>query len=705
MISETTDDRLTIYDLRHMLKLPRETCIDLDRSLGKEWLVTNGLGGYASGTVAGVNTRRYHGYLVAALRPPVERTVLLNNIDEEVTIGDRTYYLGANEYRDGKIHPGGFVHIEEFRLDANIPTTVFRLGDVVLHKTIWMEHGHNTVYVLYTCIEGAEGDEPVHLVLHPMCNYRDYHSTTKGDFDWNFGIEALQGGCRVLAREDAQPFWLTTSPAADFTQTGVWYWNFVYRRDVERDHDERDDLYLPGVLRADLQPGSSITLVASTEEPAATENLVAGALEREQARQYKLVKAAGIKDTAGQSSQSDDPYVSHAAFSAQLVRAADAFMVSRELPRDGSVQHVPSVIAGYHWFTDWGRDTMISLPGLSLLTNRAREANKTLRTFSYFMRDGLLPNNFPDAGSAPQYNTADASLLMFYALERLSNGTGSLVTARGLFPVLSDMIAWHVRGTRYGIHMDHEDGLLHAGEAGVQLTWMDAKVDDWVVTPRIGKPVEINALWYNALRVMERLKLALGGTLRRGRLEMPDFGALAEQAKASFRARFWYDAGGYLYDVLDGPDGNDASLRPNQIIALSLQDDLLTMHQARSVLKVVREQLFTPYGLRTLSPQDSRYIGRYTGDRHVRDGAYHMGTVWAWLLGPYFDAVASVEGAEAARRELADILPDLRRHLADAGLGTISEIFDGDAPHSPVGCIAQAWSVAEILRIVTTYGI
>jgi predicted glycogen debranching enzyme len=320
------------------------------------------------------------------------------------------------------------------------------------------------------------------------------------------------------------------------------------------------------------------------------------------------------------------------------------------------------------------------------------------------MRDGLLPNNFPEAGSAPQYNTADASLLMFSALESLSSGTGSLVTARGLFPVLADMIAWHVRGTRFGIHMDPADGLLHAGEEGVQLTWMDAKVEDWVVTPRIGKPVEINALWYNALRVMEKLKLALGGTVRRGRLDLPDFGALAEHAKASFRERFWYDAGGYLYDVLDGPDGNDASLRPNQVLALSLQPDLLTMHQARSVLKNVREQLFTPFGLRTLSPQDPRYIGLYRGDRRARDGAYHMGTVWAWLLGPYFDAVAAVEGAEIAQAELAAILPDLRRHLSEAGLGTISEIFDGDAPHLPVGCIAQAWSVAEILRVATQYG-
>jgi predicted glycogen debranching enzyme len=293
---------------------------------------------------------------------------------------------------------------------------------------------------------------------------------------------------------------------------------------------------------------------------------------------------------------------------------------------------------------------------------------------------------------------------MFAAVERLAEGTGSLVTARGLYPMLSDSIAWHVRGTRYGIGMDPEDGLLRAGEEGVQLTWMDARVDGWVVTPRTGKPVEVNALWYNALRVMEKLKLALGRTVQQGRMEQPDFSALAERARSSFRARFWRSDAGCLYDVVDGPDGDDASLRPNQIFALSLNKELLTTEQARGVLKAVRERLLTPYGLRTLSPDDPRFIPRYEGDRRQRDAAYHMGTVWTWLLGPYFDAVAVVDGRDAARAELKGILPYLRRHLRDAGVGSISEIFDAVEPYYPRGCVSQAWSVAEVLRIVASFG-
>jgi len=683
-----------------MLTIPREICIDLDRALNKEWLVSNGIGGFASGTITGVNTRRYHALLVAALEPPVERTVLLNNIDEVVEIAGRTYYLGANEYPDGRISPGGFVHIDEFRLQDNIPTTAFRLGDSLFLKTIWMEHGHNTSYVRYTYLEG---DGQADLTLHPMCNYRDYHSMTKGEFGWDFGVESLVGGCEVVAREGASPFWLTTHEPAEFTQTGVWYWNFVYRREVERGFTERDDLYLPGVMRANLSPGQSLTLVASTEPPEDTAPLMPGALERERARQQHLVRAAGIKGK-GADADPSDPSAPPEALTAQLVRAADTFIVLRDLHSDGTTQQVPTVLAGYPWFTDWGRDTMISLPGLSLPTGRVREANKILRTFAYFAREGLLPNNFPDAAGAPQYNTADATLWMFAAVERLAEGTGSLATARGLFPMLSDIVAWHVRGTRYGIGVDLADGLLRAGEEGAQLTWMDAKIDDWVVTPRTGKPVEINALWYNALRVMEKLKLALGRTVQSGRMEQPDFSALAEQARVSFRSRFWRHDAQCLYDVVDGPDGDDASMRPNQIFALSLSKDLLTAEQARGVLKSVREKLFTPYGLRTLSPDDPRYVPRYEGDRRRRDATYHMGIAWAWLLGPYFDAVASVEGPDAARAELASILPHLRRHLADAGLGTISEIFDAEEPFTPRGCISQAWSVAEVLRaLVNSY--
>jgi predicted glycogen debranching enzyme len=373
-------------------------------------------------------------------------------------------------------------------------------------------------------------------------------------------------------------------------------------------------------------------------------------------------------------------------------------MVTRQVESQGETSEVPTVIAGYHWFADWGRDTMISLPGLTLPLGRARQGNEVLRIFGLFSREGLLPNNFPDSGSVPQYNTADATLWMFQAVEAIATGMGNMKTARSLYPLLADMIAWHVRGTRHGIRVDPADGLLMAGEEGVQLTWMDAKVEGWVVTPRMGKPVEINALWYNALRIMDKLRRSLGRTVVAGREEPPDFGALAEQVHASFRKRFWYDAGDYLFDVIDGPNGPDISLRPNQIFAVSLNSDLLSVDQARRVLAVVREHLLTPYGLRTLAPNDPQYTGVYSGTLRERDAAYHNGTVWTWLLGPYFDAVRAIEGSDAARKEVEGMLPAWREHLADAGLGSVSEIFDGDAPHAPRGCISQAWSVAEMLR-------
>lgn len=680
-----------------MITIPREACIEIDQALNKEWLVGNGIGGYASSTIAGVNTRRYHGYLVAALKPPGERTLLLANIDEEAEIDGRTYYLGANEYPDGKIHPGGFVHIEEFQIRDGIPTTIFRLGDSALLKTVWMEHGHNTTYIRYTY---TEGDGECCLLLHTMCNYRNYHSMTKGNFEHGYGVEALANGCKVQADEHARPFWLTAGPDATFTPTGVWYWNFVYRREVERGYNETEDLYLPGVFRAVLQPGDSLVLVASNEAPGATEPLVANAWEREQARQQTLLQNAGIKAEV-ELEEAASVSAPGEAFAAQLVRAADTFMVMRDLDRSGETTEAPTLLAGYHWFTDWGRDTMISLPGLSIPTGSAREANKILRTFGLFAQQGLIPNNFPDAaGVAPQYNTADATLWMFAAVDALARATGNMSTARDLYPLLADIVAWHVRGTRFGIHVDPTDGLLHAGEEGCQLTWMDAKVGGWVVTPRTGKPVEINALWYNALLVMEKLRLSLGSSMMRGEEDPPDFNALAEQARDSFQKRFWYSKGGYLFDVIDSPNGDDSSLRPNQLLALSLSSNLVSVEQAQQALGVVRQHLLTPYGLRTLSPNDPEYKGNYTGDRRERDGAYHQGTVWAWLLGPYFGAVRAIEGEEAARKELRQMLPAFKAHLAEAGLGSISEIFDGDAPHRPRGCISQAWSVAELLRLV-----
>jgi predicted glycogen debranching enzyme len=681
-----------------MITIPREICIDLDQALNKEWLVGNGIGGYASGTIVGLNTRRYHGLLVASLHPPVERTVLLANIDAQVEVGDRTFYLGCNEYPD-KIHPGGFVYIEEFRLEDGIPTTVYGLSDRMLHKTVWMEHGHNTSYVRYTY---AEGEGEISLVLDPLCSYRDYHAMARGDFNRGLGVEPVPGGCKVTAREGAQPYWLTTSPMAEFTPTGVWYWNFIYRREVERGFDEQEDLYMPGLFRAMLQPGESITLIASTEPPETRGSLAGGAYEREVERQQALLAAAGV---APRTQAQDENVVAARGedieeFKAQLVRAGDTFMVMRDVEVEGAKRAVPTVLAGYHWFVDWGRDTMISLPGLTLPTGRRMEAEQILRTFALFLSEGMLPNNFPDVGAKPDYNTVDATLWMFHALEAALDAGGDKALLRELYPKLEEVINWHIRGTRYGIHMDPNDALLSAGEEGVQLTWMDAKVDNWVVTPRTGKQVEINALWYNALRVMEKLRASLRRKQGTGEDGSPNYKVLAEWVKESFAARFWYEEGGYLFDVVDGPGGGDASLRPNQLVALA-RPGLIDRERAQRALGVVRERLLTPYGLRTLSPDHPEYKPRYEGNRWARDGAYHNGTVWPWLLGPYFDAVRVVEGDEAARSELERMLPALRAHLEDAGLGTISEIFDADPPHDPKGCIAQAWSVAEVLRLVS----
>jgi predicted glycogen debranching enzyme len=686
-----------------VITIPRSVCIDLERSLRKEWLVANGIGGYASSTVVGTRTRRYHGLLVAALKPPVERTMLLAGVEEEVEVDGRLYLLACNEYPGGRIHPGGFVHIEEFTLRDNIPTTVYGVGASILHKTVWMEHGRNVTYVRYTY---AQGRDECLLTLRPLCTFRDHHAMTQGSLDWNFGVEALDSGCKVTAYEGAAPVWLTTTPAAGFTPTGVWYWHFVYREERERGFDETEDLYVPGVLRATLRPGDSVTLVAATEPPEATLTLAAGALERERARQGSLLRAAGLPAEL-EDQEAAEPGAAHRAFAAQLVRAADTFMVRRAMDAGGGTGDnlVPSVLAGYHWFTDWGRDTMISLPGLCISTGRVQEGLEAVRAFAQFADEGLIPNTFPDAGGAPEYNTADATLWMFHALDVLCEAAGDLALADELYPLLCEIVAWHVRGTRHGIHVDPDDGLLMAGNEGLQLTWMDARVDGFVVTPRAGKPVEINALWYNALRVMDKLSGVLGRTVIWEGDTLPDFDTLVNRVGESFAKRFWYEEGAYLYDVVDGPEGNDPAMRPNQLLVLSLCPDLLSRDQGRSVLAAVRERLLTPYGLRTLSPEDIQYRGQITGTYVERDNAYHQGTVWTWLLGPYLDAVRAVEGDKAARTELKAMLPALQAHLADAGLGTLSEIFDGDPPHTPRGCISQAWSVAEVLRIVETLNV
>jgi predicted glycogen debranching enzyme len=642
---------------------------DLANGLRREWLVTNGLGGYASGTISGANTRRYHGLLVAALVPPVERTVLVGGLVEWVTYDGRRYPLCAHEYGDGTVDPRGFIHFESFALEGTLPVWTFALADALVERRVWMTHGANTTWVTYRLVRGGYG---VEIDVTPLVTYRGFHSLSRGGAYAPAITQLQNGGIEIRAFDGAVPL-LVVASGASFTPIGAWYWNFLHRAESDRGLDDRSDLYAPGTFSTRLGAGEVATLILTTEPLSETDS--DRALHAEQQRQRSLLEQAAAT--------SADPVVQ------QLVLAADQFVADR-IDRDH--QRGKTIIAGYHWFNDWGRDTMIALPGLTLSTGRAREAANILRTFARYVDQGMLPNNFPDSsGALPDFNTVDATLWYVVAIAAYEQTTGDSTLVDELLPLLRSIVDWHVRGTRYGIGMDPKDGLLRAGAPGVQLTWMDAKVGDWVVTPRIGKPVEINALWYNALRTV--------GAFLEARAEpvvAAEYQALAERARASFVQRFWRPDVGYLADVVDGPDGDELALRPNQIISVSLPFPLLTGEQAAAVLDAVGRALFTGLGLRSLSPDDPAYRGDYAGDQVQRDGAYHQGPVWTWLIGAYAEAHFRVHRDRSAALAL---LRSFKHHLCDAGLGSVSEILEGNAPHVPRGCIAQAWGVAEVLRV------
>ncbi len=648
-----------------MLIIPREICCNLDQAFGREWLVTNGLGGYASSSIACANTRRYHGLLVAALHPPLGRTVMLAKMGEEVEVDGFAYRLGANEYESGTIHPDGYLYLERVELEGMIPTFYYRTPSFLLAKTIWMEHGHNTTYLRYSL---STDSQPVRLTILPFCTYRDAGTLVRGSVDWHMNIQASAGALEVRAYPEAIPYRVLTAPAASYTALDLWYWRFKHRVDQELGFDAVEDLYIPGQFRVPLEPGESFTVIATIENDDQVDRDGAAALEREQARQRAITISAR-----------DD-------VERQLFAAADQFVVERQV--DGTPLH--SIIAGYHWFTDWSRDAMISLEGLTLLTGRDSVARDILWAFSRHVEQGILPNRFLERqpGAVPvEYNTMDATLWFFHALDRYLTASHDRELLRALYPVLEAIIEWHVKGTRYNIHVDPADGLLYGGQPGVQLTWMDAKVGDWVVTPRIGKPVEINALWYRALCLMQQWSALVGASA------VP-FAEMAARVRSSF-SRFWYAEGGYLYDVLDGPGGNDATLRPNQIFALSLADDLVTRERALATLNIVQRHLLTPKGLRSLSPTDSNFRPHYHGDQRARDSAYHRGLVWPWLVGAFVDACERFGADLEAVRLYLKAMPAL---LTEAGFGTLPEIYEGMPPYRPVACIAQAWTIAETLR-------
>lgn len=664
-------------ELPDFIRFGRAICGDLGQAERREWWLGNGLGAYAAGTVAGTLTRRYHGLLIAPVYPPLGRWLVFSKADATLLDGDREIPLFGNRWGGGAINPEGYVHLESFHLHGRMPVWRYALGERVIEQRIWLEPGANTVYVAYR-LEippnpplqkgGGEAGGIFALRVRLLVNARDHHvSMAPGGFTPQVAMagEQLHVTCpdRFILRFQA--------PGGQFQTGWDWIENFDLPLERERGLPDRDAHLCVGQALLTLRPGVWVGVVASLRDDASA--------DLDAALQRFFDREAALLDRARPHLADSPPD-----WIEQLTLAADTFLFARPLPNlpDGE-----SVIAGYPWFGDWGRDTMIALPGLTLATGRLDSARRILLTFARFVDQGMLPNVFPGAGETPDYNTVDAGLWYFEAWRAYLEASDDSAALAEVFPVLTGMIDWHVRGTRYRIGMDAADGLLHAGEPGVQLTWMDAKVGDWVVTPRIGKPVEINALWFNALAIMadfaERLK----------RPSAP-FTELAAKARQGFQ-RFVRPNGAGLFDVLDGPAGDDPTPRPNQIFAVSLPHSPLDPEIQQIVVRVCGQELLTSYGLRSLAPDHPDYRPHYLGGVWERDGSYHQGPVWGWLLGHYALAEHRVHGDAAAAQAR---LQPIRDHLLDAGLGTVSEIFDGAAPHIPRGAPAQAWSVACVLE-------
>ncbi len=675
---------------------------DLERMASLEWLETNGLGGWAASTVAGAHSRRYHGLLVAATRPPVERTVLLSKLDETILSGDHVFELGCNHFGTA-LHPRGHQYLESFERGL-FPCWTFAAGGVRLERTIAALDGENTILVAWEVLE-APG--PIVLELRPFVAGRNFHAlSSHGARPWREAVwegDALRLRATDVFEGQLHEFYLG-APGASFAPAPDWWQNFTFAIEAERGFDAREDLWTPGVQRMLLRRGERFAVVVSTVHPRGRD--ATALLEHETRRRLALVgkvpapigavhaTVAAVPVPPPSVSGPDRSFASAAVRS--LLLAADQFIVRR-----GS--GLRTVIAGYHWFGDWGRDTMIALPGLCLATGRFEEARSILRAFAASTDRGMLPNRFPDRGEAPEYNTVDATLWFFVALHKYLQATGDAALVRDeMLPVLRDIFSWHERGTRYGIGVD-EDGLLHAGEPGVQLTWMDAKVGDYVVTPRHGKPVEVNALWINALWILAELERRFGTEDAGAALR-----ARATRLASRFEALYWNESAGCLFDVVPAekrdwagaatqPATPDASIRPNQIFAASLPYALLSPEKALRVLEVVEAELLTPVGLRSLSRAHPLYRPRYEGDVWARDTAYHQGTVWSWLLGPFITALVRYRGA-AGREQGWKLWQGAQAHRRNGLVGSVAEIFDAEPPHAPRGAAAQAWGVAELLR-------
>jgi predicted glycogen debranching enzyme len=654
-----------LSDNGSVIAFDKSICADLHAAFSREWLETNGLGGFACGTIAGAHTRRYHGMLTAALNPPGGRTLLLSKLEETMILGNKRVDLSTNEYGDG-IHPEGYKFLVGFRLDP-FPVWTFEIEGMQLEKSIFMPLGSNTVQIEYKLLHAPPEIEPL-LEVRPLIAFRDYHCTTHENNALNAAVQTAPGSASVQPYPDLPRLYFSHN-AAQFQVQGYWYRNFFSRLEQERGMDFQEDLFNPFMLSWKLTDSYAAVMVASTEpqDISHATNVRKAELERRE----HLAASCPLEDSLAKT----------------LTVAADQFLVRREDDW--------TVIAGYPWFTDWGRDTMISLPGLTLFTGKPAIAKSILRNFARHTDMGMLPNRFADSGDKADFNNVDATLWFFEAARAYATATGDYDFIRTeLYPVFTQIIDWHIKGTRFNIKVA-ENGLLSAGASGTQLTWMDAKIGDWVVTPRSGHPVEIQALWYNALCIMEDLATRFGEEER-----MKKYSSMAFLASDTFNRVFWNENAGCLYDVINGLE-RDASIRPNQVFAVSLHYSMLSAERARAVVKIVEQELLTPVGLRTLSRSHPQYRATYEGDPRSRDSAYHQGTVWPWLLGPFISAYVRVNGGTTqARSHARDLLRGIERHLTEAGVGQVSEIFDGDVPHNPRGCFAQAWSVAEVLRVL-----
>jgi predicted glycogen debranching enzyme len=648
-----------------MIRLNKEICGDLTSALRREWLETNGIGGFSNASITGANTRRYHGLLTAAAKPPVGRMVLLSKLEETLLVNQKRVDLGTNQYQ-GAIHPRGFELLTGFRLDP-FPVFTFEVDGVQIEKSVFMTQASNTTVIEYHVLN-APRKSALRLEIRPLVAFREYHSLTHE----NSALDPTllhQPGMISLCPYDGVPRMYLAHNASRVDNNRDWYRQFFYAFEAERGLDSSEDLFNPAILYFDISETEPASIIASTEPQRAAN--AQGFRTAEILRRKQILASLPTDDT----------------FARQLALAGDQFIAKRG---EGY-----TVMAGYPWFADWGRDTMIALPGLTLATGRAEIAKRILSEFAKHVDHGMLPNRFPDGSEAPEYNTVDATLWFFEAVRAYLACTADEKFVREeLYNVLKDIIDWHMHGTRYNIHM-LENGLLNAGEQGVQLTWMDAKIGGWVVTPRSGQPVEIQALWFNALKAMEEL-----GTRFNDQESVKRFRSSSALVQSTFNRVFWNEAKDCLYDVVNGEIA-DASIRPNQIFAISLRYSMLPRDRAEKLLRVVERDLLTPYGLRTLNQQDPNYKGRYQGGPRQRDSAYHQGTVWPWLMGPYISAYLKVYGNnDATLRYARELLRPLEEHLSQGCLGQISEIYDGSAPQNARGCFAQAWSVGQIMQLL-----